>query len=616
MWVRAVFYLLIVILIPNTYAADLRVNDIYEVMDRLFDLHVDKKNLNPTLVQRIYKLYVEQFDAQKIYLLEEEVAPYISLSKGEAKRKLAQLQKGDYSDFHRMDQIFKEAIVRFRRLRQSVGENITGSPTLGYSNYAQSLHELQNRQKNVIGQFLNAKKTVAFDKKKAILERKLLRYEAGYFADAQKESHYFTLRFLRAFSKSLDAHTCFFSPEEAFEMRMNLEKQYQGLGIVLQDSAEGIVIADILKNSPAEKSSKIQKNDLLVGIDDRSLEDASFDEVLNALKKNERDKITLFLKRDSQDVSVELQWAVIEMEEDRLSYSYERVKEGIIGKITLPSFYENDQGVSSEQDMISAIENMEKEGPILGIILDLRDNSGGFLTQAVKVTGLFLSNGVVVISKYSDGEKRLLRTMRQTPRYNGPLIVLTSRLSASASEILAAALQDYGVALIVGDKRTFGKGTIQYQTVTENNPDFFYKVTVGKYYTVSGNTPQMKGVQADIVVPSQYYVYPIGEKYLQYPLPFDQVEAAFNDTLEDLAPIRRLWFHDHYLPYLQKFSSFWIDHRSFLQEQSKNRLEKDEKFQQFLRHQEASEDLQMEEAVNILKDMIDLYSENYSLQAS
>ncbi len=123
----------------------------------------------------------------------------------------------------------------------------------------------------------------------------------------------------------------------------------------------------------------------------------------------------------------------------------------------------------------------------------MRENSGGFLSQAVRVSGLFISSGVVVISKYGDGSLKYYRSMDGSPHYQGPLVILVSRGSASATEIVAQTLQDYGVALVAGDIQTYGKGTIQHQTVTSDRTNSFFKVTVGRYYTVSENRPKSKG---------------------------------------------------------------------------------------------------------------------------
>ena len=194
--------------------------------------------------------------------------------------------------------------------------------------------------------------------------------------------------------------------------------------------------------------------------------------------------------------------------------------------------------------------------------------------------------------------------------YIGPLILLTSKLSASAAEIVAQALQDYGVAVVVGDERTFGKGSIQYQTVTDDSHPYFYKVTVGKYFTASGKSTQIEGVHADILVPSAYYSYEFGEKYLQYPLKADRIYSFYHDSLEDLDMRTKKWFQENYIPYLQRPVSIWKEMIPLLKERSALRISENEAFQKFLNQDEKpSSDIQMQEALEILKDMIRISTE-------
>ena len=238
----------------------------------------------------------------------------------------------------------------------------------------------------------------------------------------------------------------------------------------------------------------------------------------------------------------------------------------------------------------------------------------------MKVAGLFISSGVVVISKYAEGEIHYLRNLDIRSYFDGPLVVLTSRASASAAEIVAQALQDYGAALIVGDERTYGKGTIQYQTVTDSNAPCFFKVTVGRYYTVSGRSTQIDGVLADILVPTEYSAINIGERFLEFPLKSDRVASAYLDPLTDIDHRNRMWFQQNYIPNLQKKLSIWAQMVSRLKNNTEHRLSADKDFKLFLKAQEevkagrsfaltptenwGAEDLQMKESVRILKDMI------------
>ncbi len=213
------------------------------------------------------------------------------------------------------------------------------------------------------------------------------------------------------------------------------------------------------------------------------------------------------------------------------------------------SFYQ-DSNSSSASDLAAAIENLKKEHNLKGIILDLRNNAGGLLPQAVSVTGLFISKGVVVSVKDNTGQVQHLRNVENRKVWDGPLIVLTARTSASAAEIVAQTLQDYGRAIVIGDPETFGKGTFQTFTLESANfgkvnPKGEYKVTRGRYYTVSGKSPQLVGVKADIVVPGIFSEMEIGEKYSKFPVETDEIPPNFDDNLSDVPAIHRSQFEQN-----------------------------------------------------------------------
>ncbi len=633
----------------------LKIDDIPRIMDRFFALHIESKEMNVTLVRRAMKLYVEQFDPEKAYLLDSEAAAYLNMSDKRAREVLGRIQKHDYSDFVALNGVIQDAAIRAQALRALLAKQlIYGTIELSAVNalppkdFPKSEGELAERQKVRMLRFFQFQKTRAnLDtperKERAYLlfEKKVRRIENNYLfltaddlpMEQGKVEHLLTLRMLKCLAKSLDTHTSFFSPEEAYEMRMSLEKQFEGIGVVLSESIDGVHIAELVKGSPAELSGQIKINDLLVEIDGVPTEGASFEEVLEILKKKDRGEIILGFKRteakNANVFRVPLLKRPIVMSDDRIRVGYEKMGEGIIGKITLGSFYENSDGMSSERDIKEAIRSFREKGNLIGLVLDLRENSGGFLSQAVKVAGLFVSNGVIVISKYGKGEIHYLRNIVAKAYYDGPLVVLTSKMSASASEIVAQALQDYGVALVVGDERTFGKGSIQYQTVTDPKADVFFKVTVGRYYTASGKSTQIDGVLADIVVPSAYAPFKIGEKYLEYPLQRDQVAAAYVDPLSDLDEKTQRLFQMRYLPSAQKVVSTWKEMLPQLRRNSAYRLAHHPDFQALRKRQEAvyarlenlpvntvdeslqigKEDLQMNEAINVVKDMIFIHAE-------
>lgn len=648
---KTILILLCFFCVGSAAPQPLKIDDISKVMERFFSYHIENKELNTTIVRRCMKLYIEQFDPDKSYLLQSEVAPYLNMSEAQAKQIMGRLKNRDYSDFFALNGLMQEAVIRAQSARVFLAREMAegaGSYDLGgnFSNFPKNEKELIDRQKNRMARFFafhQARTSLdSVERKRKVFElfeKKARRSENKYLFLTNEDlpmsrevvENLLTLRILKSFAKSLDTHTSFFSPEEAYEMRMSLEKQFEGVGVVLSEGVDGVMIADLIKGSPAEQSGQIRVNDLLIEIDGVPTAQAQFEDVLEMMKKKDRREMVLGFKRATGDddvFRVALRKRPIEMNEARIETSYEKMGNGIIGKITLHSFYENGNGISSEKDIKQAITTFREQGNLVGLVLDLRENSGGFLSQAVQVAGLFLNNGVVVISKYGKGDAHYLRNIVPKSFYNGPLVVLTSKMSASASEIVAQALQDYGVALIVGDN-TFGKGSIQYQTVTDQKADMFFKVTVGRYYTVSGRSTQIEGVIADINVPTPYAPYKIGEKYLEYPLSQDQVDPAYIDPLTDLDEKTRHLFQARYLPYTQRVVTYWKKMLPTLRKNSAYRLKNDVNFQAFLKKQEpiyarasslqpntvdepapvTKYDLQMNEAVNIVKDMIILDSE-------
>lgn len=590
--------------------------------------------MTPEIVRRTIKIYLEQFDPEKVYLMQEEINEVLNLSDAQIDRIISQYYKGNFTYFEEISFLIQKGILRAQRFRKSVKKDLIDMPVKEFdmeyqSGYASNEKELFDRQKYRMNRFfLFHDKRSNLDTKKRrkkayeLLEKKLRQVEFSYlFLDSNgdpmkndRANHIFAQKLLKAMAKSLDAHTSFFTEDEAYEMRMNLEKQFDGVGIVLSESIDGVLVADLIKNGPAAKSDKVAVNDLIVTINGVDVNHKSFEEVLQLMKARNSSFLQLGIKKPGKTrlIQVKLNKEPIVMEDDRLTFQIEPFGNGVVGKLNLRSFYENGEGINSEKDIRKALHEIEKQGPILGLVLDLRENSGGFLSQAIKVAGLFISSGVVVISKYGQ-EIHYLRKVDVKSYYNGPLVILTSKLSASAAEIVAQALQDYGAGIVVGDERTFGKGSIQYQTVTDENADLFFKVTVGKYYTVSGKSTQVEGVKADIFVPTALSVYNIGEKFLEYPLQPDKVSPAYKDSLQDLDVKSRPWFQQNYLPYLQKQIFFWKKMLPILKANTSYRINKSPAYQTFLEtikvvndpfYKPNGMDLQMEQAVNILRDMI------------
>lgn len=621
---------------------ELSLDDVRDTFEEMLHFHVEHRKMTPLLMSRSLKLFIERFDVYKMYLTRGEAQAFFSLPKGACEEAIEAYYTDDFTLFSRASALLKMAIERAQRLREQMERELTLlavdlEPIRGeiYLSFAEDEERLKERlQKQLIWILMREKERNSLDewspkdreKIFSLWERRFRSREEEYITSEASADHYLALHILKALGLSLDAHSSYFSPEEALEMRTALEKQFEGVGIILREEMNGIVITELVKDGPAARSKKIYPGDRIVAVDGRLVDEMTYAEVLAAIKGrgNKTLRLTLRRKNPSEVEEVYLVRERIMMREGRLQVDTAVCGGGQIGILNLPSFYEGSHATSAEGDMRKAIKKLKRQAPLKGVILDLRENAGGFLTQAVKIAGLFITRGVVVISKYASGEIKYLRNLDGQLHFDGPLIILTSRASASAAEIVAQALQDYGVALIVGDAETYGKGTIQYQTVTDKHAKAFYKVTVGRYYTVSGRSTQIEGVKADIIVPTIFSSYRIGERFLEYPLPSDQVASAYIDPLTDVDYKSRSWFQRNYLPNLHQPQEKWYKLLPQLRKNSALRLASDKNFSQFIAAQEklkgrpahsfrrivnppwGEEDLQLQEAIQIMKDMIQL----------
>lgn len=634
--------LLSLVLSTSLFSADwqLKKTDVRKTFDEMTAIHVEHGNLNQLVFSRALKIFINQFDLSKIYFLGSELEEIAHLSNKQLEEGIHRFKTDDLSLFVQLNLLVQKAITRAQEWRAEIWKELILSMqdmeiSRGetYLSFAENEQQLKKRVAKQLTRLLLEDKeqldenkwTPAIREKIANLwERRFKEREENYLTKNTQHDHFLTLHCLHALAKSLDAHSAYFSPEEAHEIRMSLEKQFEGIGVVLKETIDGIVIHDLVKGGPAEKSGKIKVGDQILKIDGKAIAGMKYTQVLESLKTSGDVHLALRSKADKKNYDVSLKREKILMNDDRLRYQSHPYADGNIGVLTLPSFYEGDSQSNAEKDMREALKALKKQGPLKGVILDMRENAGGFLSQAVKVASLFITKGVIVISKYSKGEIKYLRNLDGRLYFDGPLIVLTSKASASAAEIVAQALQDYGAALIVGDESTYGKGTIQYQTITDKEAKAFYKVTVGRYYTVSGRSTQIVGVKSDIVVPSIYSFYKIGEKFLDFPLSNDQVASAYVDPLTDIDHMSRSWFQKNYLPNLHKAEDRWQKIAPQLAENSKTRLAKDPNFTTFIKTMEkkkehagrlfekisnppwGQEDIQMGEALNIMKDMIEL----------
>lgn len=618
------FFLFPALLFPH-----LKFQEIKPVIEELLDHHIEHKNFTETCAKRSLALLAYRFDPDMIYLLEGETNDFFNPPPARLKKIVADYHKGAFTEYQALSKVMQNAIHRSRKMRSLIKtilieekKGVERPPFLKKSTFPIGEEELYHKTENLMRSWLalyTAEKgggELSREERFKVInyyEKKRREHEENFLLHFNKKKNGSPLQIAKAIASSLDAHTMYYSPSEAEEMRNLLQKEFCGVGIALREGVDGPLVTGVVPGSPAALSESIAVGDILKEIDGVDVETLYFHEILKHLSGKENSSVTLsFLKGEEKRVSVVLKRQKMTLDRDRIQVSYEPFADGVIGVITLSAFYDNNEGVAVEKDVREALKDLRSHGPLYGLILDLRKNSGGFLHQAVKVASLFMQSGLVVIAKYAQDEVRYTKAGSPLECYTGPLVILTSKASASAAEIVAQTLKDQGIAVIVGDKRTYGKGSMQYQTLTDPKAKSFYKVTVGKYFTASGNSPQIYGVEADIPIPTPFTPLQIGEKYLPFPLK--------HETLEIKAPlqeeVKRLVTFTQTRPRTK-----WEKMIPTLQKNSEMRRAEDKDVQAFIEYNErrsegnypprplfGSQDLQVKEGIAIIKDMIFLAS--------
>jgi carboxyl-terminal processing protease len=354
---------------------------------------------------------------------------------------------------------------------------------------------------------------------------------------------------MNSFARVVEPHTSYLSPRNAERFQMEMNLSLEGIGAVLRAEEDYTVIQSVVTGGPADKSNELKPKDRIVGVsqDEGDFEDVigwRLDDVVDLIKGPKGSKVRLqVLPGEADDDSsvkvVSIVRDTIKLEDRAASsevyFENEVDKSGKkLGVITIPSFYNN-----LSRDVKKQIEKL-KEDEVDGIIVDLRGNGGGSLTEATLLTGLFIDKGPVV--QVRDGANRVQVNSDRDgySYYNGPLTVMVDRYSASASEIFSAAIQDYGRGAIVGEN-TFGKGTVQQHRGLGRvydlyeNPLGSIQFTIAKFYRISGGSTQHKGVVPDIKFPSAIEPSEWGESKEEFALPWDQIPKARYNRLDDLS---------------------------------------------------------------------------------
>lgn len=418
--------------------------------------------------------------------------------------------------------------------------------------------------------------------------------------------------YVNAISEIYDPHTNYFPPEDKANFDIGMTGKLEGIGATLTERDGYIKVERIVPGSASYRQGELKAGDLIVKVaqgaaDPVDVVDMKLDDAIKLIRGKKGTEVRLTVKKPDGSLKViPIIRDVVVIEESYARSAMIEYNGKKVGIINLPSFYadfsEKGRGRHSSEDVMNEIFKLQEEGA-KGIILDLRNNGGGSLADAIDMGGLFIDKGPIVQVKEPGGKVQAYSDENPGAVYDGPLLIMTNAYSASASEILAAAMQDYKRAIILGSKNTFGKGTVQtFMPIGGGSSADFpsgygqLKVTIQKFYRIDGGTTQLRGVVPDVIIPDLYDGIPQGEQEMDFHLPYDRIEPArftpsgatingeFSATIESAK--KRIAGSEHFNNVKSKSSALasmrtsytWSLNLSSYQEQQKKRKEEDKKY--------------------------------------
>jgi carboxyl-terminal processing protease len=555
-------------------------------------LHYSDKEFNDNLAMAVFQLYIKQLDYQKRFLLKSDVkqleafAPYIDDNMLSGRITLPETGYDILNEKIDVVQNMVEAMLENDGVK-SVSEGGVNELQVGVFDmlrkesfqtdpekldFAADLAELKDRwrkilKSQIIQQFLELEE----DREKAAHAVSATAGAAGRQDDTElwKEAvtkirkrnslfferlHQETLqdhydRYFNSVTRAFDPHTNYIPPASKEQFDINMRGSLEGIGALLREDDGFIKVIRIIPGSASARQGQLKAEDIILevaqeGEEPVDITDMRLRDAVRLIRGPKGEAVTLTVKKtDGAKQNIRIIRDVVQLEDAFVrSTVFDWDSKYRIGYVFLPNFYRDFEGTrngekarNSTDDTRLEVEKLKKQG-IDGLILDLRDDGGGSLIDAVDITGLFIESGPVVQVQNSFEERKSLVDNDPSVIYDGPMVVLVNKFSASASEIVAAALQDYGRAVIVGGKHTHGKGSVQ--TIIDLNQNIpllnlhkykdlgALKVMIQMFYRVNGSSTQYKGVEPDIVLPDLFEHIKSGERYLDFSLPWDSIEPV------------------------------------------------------------------------------------------
>ncbi len=528
------------------------------VLDKL---HYDPQIINDDFSIKVYDDFIDAVDSQKRFLLKSDLELFSQF-------KLSiddQINSSDIAFFNIVYETLKTRIDEVEGFYSEILEapfsfQIDEEINLDYENleYASNTAELKKTwRKRLKLSALDgyASKKEIKDNKKAISEVEIEKESRTAILENLKDffqfnselerSDWFSI-YLNSIVTQFDPHTSYLAPEAKEAFDQNISGKFQGIGARLFKRNQQVEISEIIIGGPVWRDNLLNVGDIIIAVAQSADEEPTeislmkLSDATDLIKGEKGTNVFLTVKRvDGGVEQIQITRDIVELEETYAKSSVIKDDSNVYGLINLPRFYVDfdDYGERNAASDIKKEILELKNKDINGLILDLRNNGGGSLKTVVDITGFFIEKGPVVQVKSIGGRKEILKDNDPSIIWDGPLVILVNEFSASASEILAAALQDYNRAIILGSKQTYGKGTVQniidLNNVISGNTygDLgSLKITTDKFYRINGGSTQLEGVKSDLIFPNRYSYIDIGEKDLENPLSWDKIDPARYDN--------------------------------------------------------------------------------------
>ncbi|QDT98970.1 carboxy terminal-processing peptidase [Gimesia aquarii] len=520
--------------------------------------HISGKPINDEISAKLMKRFIKQLDPQKLYFYQSDIDRF----KAEQNQLDEKLAAGDvkfaYECFNLYLQRLQERMDYAQQL-VDVDHDFTVDESIVVDaknlDFVKDQTEMNERWRKRVKYDLLA---LILDDTKIDEARKQLhkRYRNNLRTMTQTENPEKLEMYLSALTHCFDPHSSYMSPQTLEDFRISMELSLDGIGAALRSEDGYTTVAEIVPGGAADADGRLKAGDKIIAV---AQEDGDFVDVVEMkLSKvvryirGKRGTIVQLRVKKEKDSSTEvykLTRKKIELStsevKGKIIESGERIpgQTGRIGVISIPSFYRDFRGAqrgdenfkSTARDVRKVLNDFRDQGGVDGIVIDLRFNGGGALSEAIEVSGLFVDEGPVVQVKQMNGERKIHSDVEPGAVYTGPLVVVCNRLSASASEIFAGVIKDYKRGIIIGDTTTHGKGTVQNVMPVSNQMFSFLrgqqdlgalKLTIQQFYRVNGDSTQNRGVRSDVILPSLIDNMDLGESFLDDAMEFDKIDVA------------------------------------------------------------------------------------------